>query len=404
MIRRLVVTLGLLLGMLVTSVSAQKAQEHLVAPSLVYIKTHYVPTKGNLVGIPQEDQATGFFVSDDGFILTAYHLLDRMHDMGGEDTIAVDVSIGDPQKPPVTAAIVNGLAPLDLLLLKIRPDESFTPVKLGTAQMLDERAELFTSGFLNTQLLTKDGTLANKVGELGIGYLWALNVSVPAGMSGSPVYLKDGTVVGLLKGQDKNDPSIGYMVPIEYADALIAHLRFHDIEEQLSQLKAEIGAWKDGEAPILPRLTKVETNMRDVGANFEWSADRNSSGALVVTYRKLIADPPQIKSIDYQVIAYLTYPDGTTSRGKHAFLKATTTVHVHDDGQAGDAIIDNVAVPAAAFCQSDADAIALPWIVVSIVPTLDNDTVLKPAPPIRVDLPMFKATTGQAPRPCVLTD
>ncbi|CDX21351.1 exported hypothetical protein [Mesorhizobium plurifarium] len=403
MILRLIFALCAI-GALVTSAPAQRAQESLVAPSLVYIKIHYTPTKGEYVGVPQEDQATGFFVSDDGFILTAYHLLDRMHEIGGEDTTAVSVSIGDPEKQAVTAAIVNGLAPLDLLLLKIRPDEPFTPLKLGTARTMEEGDPLYTSGFLGTQLLTKNGTLANKVGQLGIGYLWALNVQIPAGMSGSPVYLKDGTVVGLLKGQDKDDPSIGYMVPIEYADALIAHLRFRDIEREIALLKEEIGVWKDGDAPIAPRLAKVETNMRDVGANFDWSAERTPSGALVVTYRKLIADPPQIKSIDYQVIAYLTYQDGTTIRGKHAFLKETAPIHVHDDGQAGDATIENVTIPAAAVCQYDTDAVALPWIVVSIIPKLDNDTVLSPAPPIRVDLQMIKATAGPAPRPCKLTD
>jgi S1-C subfamily serine protease len=216
----------------------QASPYDLVRDSLVYLKVDFTPTKGQ-IGVPMTDQSTGFLVSDDGFILTSYHLLDKVVQFAGTN-IKVSVSLGDPEKPPITAAIVNGLQPLDVLLLKIRATQPLTHVSLGKVDGVNLGDRIYTSGFHGEDPFSSEGTVSNKFGPLGIGYLWTVNMSVAAGQSGSPVYLADGTVVGILKGEDTGAAGVGYMVPIDFADPLITHLRLRDLNKRLDNLSKQI--------------------------------------------------------------------------------------------------------------------------------------------------------------------
>ena len=147
-----------------TAVHADPSPHDIVAPSLVYLKVSFTPTRGQFLGVPQTDQSTGFFVSNDGFILTSYHLLEKLTKSAGEN-VTVSASIGDPEAQPVTAAIVNGAQTLDLLLLKIRPtplNPRFPGLKLGHAGALNSGDHIYTSGFSDKELVTDGNTVSNR--------------------------------------------------------------------------------------------------------------------------------------------------------------------------------------------------------------------------------------------------
>ena len=182
---------------------AETPPSDLIAPSLVYLKVDFTPTKGPSSGVPETDQATGFLVSEDGFILTSYHLLEKVGEYAG-DNIKVTAAVGDPQALPVTAAIVNGLQPLDVLLLKIRTTRPLPPLTLGRADLVNVGDHIYTSGFHGTDPFNSEGTVSNKFGPLGIGYLWTVNMPVAAGQSGSPVYLLMARQVGIRQSEKKH--------------------------------------------------------------------------------------------------------------------------------------------------------------------------------------------------------
>lgn len=291
--------------------NAQPPSE-IVRPSLVYLKLEFTPTKGPSSGVIESVQSTGFLVSEDGFILTSYHLLEDVSEKGGADTVKVTAWLGDPQSTgtsQVPAAIVNGLQALDVLLLKIRTTQLLPHLALGKAQDLNMGDQIYTSGFNDTQPFNKQGTLDNKFGPPGIGYLWTLNMPVSAGESGSPVYLSDGTVIGILKGEDTSATDVAYMVPIEFADGLIAHLKLAELDRQVKALTTELG-WSQNDKPLAPRLLTVEKGMQDVSKNFHWDGDEQG-GTLVLTYHKLVAGSPQIKSIFISVFPYIKRKDST---------------------------------------------------------------------------------------------
>jgi S1-C subfamily serine protease len=361
-------------------VCAQDSPSELVAPSLVYLKLEFTPTKGPSSGVPETEQTTGFLVSDDGFILTSYHLLEKVDEKGGADTVRVSASLGDPQAPAVTAAIVNGLKPLDVLLLKIRTTKPLQHLTLGTAEGLRVGDAIYTSGFHDTEPFSEQGTLSNTYGPLGIGYLWTLNMAVAAGQSGSPVYLSDGKVVGILKGENMGAASVGYMVPIDFADSLIAHLRLRELNDEFLALSKEIG-WKQGDAmiePLAPRLSKVEKGMQDVGKNFNWTGEERD-GILTIAYHKLIAGSPIIKSVRVTVIPIVTTVSTSEANRSNSLILDTNPRSVQQTSDRDGRVAVDILKAINARLDSTGDNIAIMKVLAVIVATTDDGAQMDPA-------------------------
>ena len=211
----------------------------------------------------------------------------------GGINMKLNATLGAPGEgnPSVPCAIVNYLRPLDLLLLKIRPDEDEPPrpVVLGRAEDIADEDTVFSSGFHGDQPFKLEGTVVNRAGPVGVGYLWTVDMVVAAGQSGSPVYLSDGAVIGILKGSSDTAAGIGYMIPVDLADPLIAHLRIAELDRQVELLEQQA-------APLAERVRQIEMKMADLSANYSWRSEL-SSGRLVVTYRKPSGAIPQIKKV-----------------------------------------------------------------------------------------------------------
>jgi hypothetical protein len=333
--------------------AAQGAPQDIVAKSLVYLKIDFTPTKGQNSGVPQTDQATGFLVSEDGFILTSYHLLEKKLEYAG-DNVKVTAAVGDPEAQASTAAIVNGVQPLDVLLLKIRTTQALPYLTLGRAGGLSVGGQVFTSGFHGTEPFNSQGTVSNKFGPLGLGYLWTLNMAVASGQSGSPVYIADGTVVGILKGENKGG-NVGYMVPIEFADALIAHLRLRDLEQHVATLEA---------------------NMKDVSSNFDWHAEEQLEGQITLEYQKLVAGAPHVKNVFLQVVPYVTKKTTETFKDQPVIYDTddqARIVTVNPDKRGGTITVADVGAHIDARLASIAEKpVSCARVDVSIVAVLDD--------------------------------
>jgi S1-C subfamily serine protease len=345
--------------------AAQGAPQDIVATSLVYLKVDFTPTKGQYSGVPQTDQSTGFLISDDGFILTSYHLLEKVSEYAG-DNVKVTAAVGDPEAPAATAAIVNGLQPLDVLLLKIRTTHSLPHLTLGRADVLSVGGQIFTSGFHGTEPFNSEGTVSNKFGPLAIGYLWTLNMTVAPGQSGSPVYIADGTVVGILKGENTG-AHVGYMVPIQFSDALIAHLRLRDLEQHIATLEA---------------------NMKDVSSNFDWHAEEQE-GQVTLGYQKLVSGAPQIQNVFLQVVPYVMKKTTETFKDQPVIYDTDDQargVTVNPDKRGGSITVGDVGAHIDARLASIAEKpVSCSRVDVSIVAVLDDGRRLA-AKTIAVDI------------------
>ncbi len=207
-----------------------------IRPSLVYLKATALGASGVQTGVKMESTATGFLVSEDGLILTVYHLLTKMGNFV-PDTLMIKASIKEKNANAWSAAIVDASINTDLLLLKIPPGtEEYPKVALGSALSQNDSDAIFTSGFPNTlTYITREDKIEAREGPGG--YLWTTGLKFEQGQSGSPVYNADAEVIGIVKG---DEGSLGYMIPIEFADPLLVQVRLREIQKELSEIKAQV--------------------------------------------------------------------------------------------------------------------------------------------------------------------
>jgi S1-C subfamily serine protease len=207
-----------------SSAFSQSGVHEQIRKSLVFIEM-----KGETDnGIPLGSAGTGFLVSDDGYILTCYHLLEALSKSRPEK-IEVWVHFGErKQAADKRAFVVDGRVNLDLLLLKVsRTGSPYISVKTGSARRATLTSSIvLSSGFryqesppdanytrFSDQITSEDGPA---------GYTWVLNNAAVGGQSGSPVYTESGIVIGILKG---NFAGQTVFVPLEHAATLLLPLQ-----------------------------------------------------------------------------------------------------------------------------------------------------------------------------------
>jgi hypothetical protein len=370
--------------------NAQDVPPHsLVKSGLVYLKATGTgaPDAGPIAGVKRDSTGTGFLVTDDGFVLTTYHLISELGKVMPE-TIELSANIGAKATNPETpVAIVSWATEFDLLLLKISPPVAgkYESLRLGTFEDAKNVSKVFTNGFPESENdRPLDGTIVSR--NTKSGFLWSLNnMPFDFGQSGSPIYNDLGMVVGIAKGQSSDASGISYMIPIQFADSLLSTIRLSEMQKQINQLK------KSNES-LAKKLAEIETvkvnpaveNIKEIASNFEWSA--NTTGDDIrVAYQKLANTGPQIKS--------MTVRATPLARGESGPVIMFTLVAKRGDGPEADILpLDAYdrdkrrGVTTAGglfarvkknFCEAD-DAEEINRIKIDITPSLENGRKLDP--------------------------
>jgi Peptidase family M48 len=193
--------------------------------SLVFLRAKAVTKGGN----PTASEATGFLVSPYGDVLTVHHFYRKLGDYQPK-TLQVWGSLKgkEGEQKIIVAASRSFDESADLLKLRFESGltdvaageiDSVCFVPVGEIGMRREQKsllglELLTSGFPNNAPYIVDkGTIAALEGN---SHNWRLTgLTFIASQSGSPIYLPDGRVIGLVKGLDSEAPSHQFIVPIE---------------------------------------------------------------------------------------------------------------------------------------------------------------------------------------------
>jgi hypothetical protein len=239
-----------------------------VRSSLVILKATALdklaqPAKGGV--------ATGFIVTTDGHILTAYHLISQLGDIDFK-TLNIEAKFEDGPLKPTT--VLGGSIMSDLLLLKLPTppdDKPYAKLTLGNAYRHPDNEQIYTSGFANGNLYRRQvGTITGRDGPSAS--LWTTSIPAQKGESGSPVYNGRGQVIGVVKG---TDDAINCMVTIESADNLLSFIRFLEIRDAMSDFDA-------------------------LRMKFNWEA-RAQSNTIIIFYEKLVPGEPYVKEIDVEL-------------------------------------------------------------------------------------------------------
>ena len=174
---------------------------------------------------------TGFFVSSDGKIVTAYHVVEDA------DTISVTTSSGRVE----TATLVHFSRAADIAFLKADvSDQEF--ITFSKSNPPSSGTSVFTIGFPVKQVLGdepkfSDGAISAMSGLGGDSTLMQITIPIQPGNSGGPVVTESGEVVGVVtssasilqfaKTSGTLPQNVNWAVKSEYAQMLLGELGTH---------------------------------------------------------------------------------------------------------------------------------------------------------------------------------
>lgn len=168
---------------------------------------------------PVEARASGFFINEEGLLVTSYHVRGGLGGGVLDSTVTYDVhSDAFAQGRPAKLIYASPEADVMVLQVPVNVDETqvLRPVSRVAAKLSVGTTPVYAAGYpsgFNYNLT--QGTITSFSGPVQpVDVGWTTNVSYPAGMSGSPLVIADGRVVAIVKGSDAGGGALGVVVPI----------------------------------------------------------------------------------------------------------------------------------------------------------------------------------------------
>lgn len=330
--------LGILIGFSVLlsagSIVAQEAVHDQVQDSLVKLFASGDPQKGPFKSQPGgvESEGTGFFVGNDGYILTTAHFFNPLKAVSAVNT-QIEAMFKGTGTGRAKVQFVAEISSLDLVLLRaIITNGIATPpsLEIGSSSDVDlGNPKLLTSGYDTTGYRRKSLEFNSTSNELAI-FAWTMNGKTNSGASGSPVYVeKNGKplVVGVIKATARDDDQFTLMIPIEYSFQLIGQFKLQELTEQVAFLTRVLGEISDEIPPSKPlndRVVDIEDSVRQIEERFNWSAESvEKDGSIIVRYEKIIGGGPQIDEIAVKIKPTQYIKDDSTPGAKSPKVLAT---------------------------------------------------------------------------------
>jgi len=164
--------------------------------------------KANKPAIENKYSGTGFALSNDGYLVTNYHVTE------GADSLYIQTHDGSYYK----AYMVSFDAQADLAILKIQQkDFKFSkatvalPYTFATAK-IGLGAPVYTLGYPQDEVVYSEGYIASRNGYLGDSAQYRLELPAEPGQSGAPVMDASGNVVAIVTGKESKSAGTTFAV------------------------------------------------------------------------------------------------------------------------------------------------------------------------------------------------
>jgi S1-C subfamily serine protease len=320
-------------------------------PALVYLRASGQLASGPHASEMVESNATGSLVSVDGLVLTVYHLVFDLGEVVPK-TVTIEARIGEKTNPPKPASIVDWNANTDLMVLKLEPTIGAYPIVSASTKEYSSTDTIYTSGFpadVGVQYIKLSGNITSASGPGG--YLWATSFPFQSGQSGSPVYDADGKVLGIVKG---TEGPLGYIIPIYYADSLLAQIRLREIRDAMQDFE-----------PLRKRL--------------EWTGEINeATESFTLTYEKAVGGEPQVKTIDVAIVARGRKGNAIGEINPNATMRRNLTPTARSGVNGGVFVLPPQLLDVFEAYRVDAEFDAITEFRIDIVATMSDGSVLQP--------------------------
>ena len=205
------------------AMSARDIYYDLAVKQVVGISTEITGT--NIWGMPVSGsvEGSGFVISEDGYILTNYHVIEDAKEGGYDITVKFSDDSGYETKE-YTAEFVGGERNNDVAIIKIDAS-GLTPATLGDSDDLRVGDTVYAVGnplgelnysMSDGMVSATDRTITTSEGTSN---MFQLTAAVNEGNSGGPVYNIYGQVVGIVTARPNEEGAqgIGFAIPIDDA-------------------------------------------------------------------------------------------------------------------------------------------------------------------------------------------
>ena len=164
-------------------------------------------TKANKPAIENKYSGTGFALSNDGYIVTNYHVTE------GADSLYIQTRDGNYYK----AFTVSFDANADIAILKIESKrfkfskQENLPYSFANAKSaLGER--VFTLGYPQDEIVYSEGYISSRNGYEGDSMQYRLELPAEPGQSGAPVINANGNIIGIVAGKESKSAGTTYAI------------------------------------------------------------------------------------------------------------------------------------------------------------------------------------------------
>ncbi|MBN1646834.1 MAG: trypsin-like peptidase domain-containing protein [Spirochaetales bacterium] len=160
---------------------------------------------------------SGFFITDDGYIITNYHVIESHVDPTYEGFSRVYIKLEDSSSPRIPVKVVGWDPIFDLALLKAEIDAPMTIPLVQTAELKagDRIYAIGSPGGLE-KTLTSGIVSAPERPLLELGNILQVDVPINHGNSGGPLLNESGQLVGVVFAGVENFEGINFAIPGKY--------------------------------------------------------------------------------------------------------------------------------------------------------------------------------------------
>ena len=163
---------------------------------------------------------TGFFVSEDGYIITSHHIIDEAKN------ISVEISNQGAMKEYVAKIIAEDIEN-DLAVIKIENNDfrsNKIPYEISNNEALLGES-VFTLGYPMVETMGKaiklsNGIISSESGFMGDDHSYQISVPINPGNSGGPLFDEKGNLIGVIKSIYSGAENVAYAIKSKHVNDL----------------------------------------------------------------------------------------------------------------------------------------------------------------------------------------
>lgn len=171
-----------------------------------------------------EGLGSGFFVNEDGYLITNFHVIEGETEISVEVYHQQDGQLARDIYRQVRIVAINKFHDLALLHIEDKNTPKFKSVILGSSDALNVGDSVFAIGSpLGLERTVTQGILSTKTRELEGELYLQTSTQINPGNSGGPLFNLAGEVVGVTNMKITFGEGLGFAIPVELVKSFLDH-------------------------------------------------------------------------------------------------------------------------------------------------------------------------------------